>query len=314
MKSSSLYVDGIDVYDMYGMYIVQGGYNELIAYPPLKEVTKNDWQEEDGIEADLSSPVLNTREASIKFAVAGLDTGLFDFLETISDGAYHVFLFAEIGREYRLRLIKQPSLKALKILGMVTLRFADDFPLAGYTYKPPQSSITASDDYLIDGRNITDYGIRFLKGTFDNITQSPAVKPNMLRNIKSESGTYYDPARVTFRSKDVKLNCLMRAESLSELWQNYYALLHNIIQPNEHSLYVREMEREFFFCYRSCQVTEFCPKDRIWLQFVLTITFTRDFRISSENIVLLTENGIVVFTEDAENIVDLRPVKRNIKQ
>ncbi|MCC8036700.1 MAG: hypothetical protein LIP02_00965 [Bacteroidales bacterium] len=71
MKTGSLYVDGYDVYKQFGMYVVSGGWNELVAYPPLKTVNYNDWQEEDGIEADLSAPVLNTREVSIKFAISG---------------------------------------------------------------------------------------------------------------------------------------------------------------------------------------------------------------------------------------------------
>ena len=135
MKTGALYVDGYDVYKQFGMYVVEGGYNELVAFPPLKDVEKNDWQEEDGIEADLSAPVLNTREVSIKFAISGLYSSLFDFLDVLSDGAYHTFSCAEIGRVYRLRLTQQPNLKAIKILGQATLKFADDFPLDGYSYK-----------------------------------------------------------------------------------------------------------------------------------------------------------------------------------
>ena len=63
-----LFIDGNDAYLQYGAYGVSGGWNELVAYPPLKSVESNDWQEEDGVEADLSEPVLNTREVSVKFA------------------------------------------------------------------------------------------------------------------------------------------------------------------------------------------------------------------------------------------------------
>ena len=69
------------------------------------------------------------------------------------------------------------------------------------------------------------------------------------------------------------------------------------------------MEREFLFHYKSCQVTKFCPTDRIWLQFTLTVTFTQDFRIGEEDIVLASEDGIVVFTEDGTYAIELRPDK-----
>ena len=69
--SGKLYIDGYDVYKQYGVYVTDGGWNTLVAMPPLKDVEKNDWQDEDGIEADLSNPVLNTREVSITFGHFG---------------------------------------------------------------------------------------------------------------------------------------------------------------------------------------------------------------------------------------------------
>ena len=67
-----LFIDGNDAYLQYGVYVTSGGFNELVAFPPLKSVDSNDWQEEDGEEADLSAPVLNTREIQVKFAFGGL--------------------------------------------------------------------------------------------------------------------------------------------------------------------------------------------------------------------------------------------------
>ena len=67
-----LFIDGNDAYLQYGVYVTSGGFNELVAFPPLKSVDSNDWQEEDGVEADLSAPVLNTREIQVKFAFGGL--------------------------------------------------------------------------------------------------------------------------------------------------------------------------------------------------------------------------------------------------
>lgn len=307
MKTGSLYVDGYDVYKQFGMYVVSGGWNELVAYPPLKTVNYNDWQEEDGIEADLSAPVLNTREVSIKFAISGLYASLFDFLDILSDGAYHTFSCAEIGRVYKLRLTQQPNLKAIKLLGRATLKFADDFPLDGYTYLAPNSSVMYASDYLFDGLPFTSYGMRILKGSYDEIVKSAAVKTNLLRNIGTQAGATYDAKQVTYKSKDVKLYCLMRAETLDELWRNYDAFLYDLIRPYERQLWVDDLERDFLFHYKSCQVTKFVPTDRIWLQFTLTVTFTQDFRIGEEDIVLASEDGIVVFTEDNTYAIELRP-------
>ena len=55
-----LFIDGNDAYLQYGVYVTSGGFNELVAFSPLKSVDRKDWQEGDGGGADLSAPVLNT--------------------------------------------------------------------------------------------------------------------------------------------------------------------------------------------------------------------------------------------------------------
>lgn len=301
-----LYIDGNDAYTEYGVYVVKGGWNELIAYPPLKSVESNDWQEMDGIEADLSAPMLDTREIQLKVAFAGLDSRFFTLLELLSDEAYHVFECAYIKRTYRLRLVSQPNLAAAKVIGTATLKFADDFPLSGYTYKKPASNVEAYDDYTFDGVNFTTYGVRVLKGTLDEVMKTPTVKTNLLRNISTQAGALYDGKNVSYKSKDVKINCLMRADTLDELWRNYDALLYDLIRPNERKLWVDELGQEFLFYYKSCQVTEFYPTDKIWLQFTLTVTFTTVLRIGDGDVVLASEDKIIIFTQDDENAIDVQ--------
>ena len=63
-----LLIDGIDIYAVYGVCTIKGSYDNLVAFPPMKELDKNDWPEEDGQEFDLSNPALNTSEVSLEFA------------------------------------------------------------------------------------------------------------------------------------------------------------------------------------------------------------------------------------------------------
>lgn len=305
MMSGRLYIDGFDVYKQFGVYVPDGGWSSLIAFPPLKSYEQNDWAEEDGVEADLSAPVLNTREVSLTFAISGVFSRYNDFIELLSDGAYHVFDCAVIGRSYTLRLVSQSNREYAVTFGRETLRFADDFPFSGYTYKAPSSLMTANDDYLIDGVQTANYGLRVLQGSFAEVLKTAAVKQNMLRNIKTRTGAIYDAKNVIYKAKDVKLICLMRAETLTELWRNYDALLYNLIQPNERTLSVKELEQDFPFCYKSCQVSEFYPEGRIWLKFTLTLTFTRDFRINEDGTILVSEDGIPIVTEDGVYYIDL---------
>lgn len=301
------YIDGKDVYTEYGVYVQEEGYNELVAFPPLKSVTSNDWQEEDGIEPDLSEPTLNTKEFSFKIVLTGMYYRWGGLIEKLSDKAYHTFDFKEIGRSYRLRLVSNPNTDLAMTLGFITLKLADDFPLDGYNYVEPESGIETYGDYELDSRPFTDYGIRILEGTLDEIQKSPNVKTNLLRNINTQNGALYDGEKVAYKTKDVKVNCLLRADTLDEFWRNYNALLYDLVRPEQRTLYVDETGYEYPCYYKSCSVSEFYASEKIWLKFTLTLCFI-SFRLEDEEYVLATEAREIVITEDGEFAIDLRKI------
>ena len=293
---------------MPSIFVVKGGWNELVAMPPLKPVPYNEWQEEDGIEADLSAPRLNTREISLKIAVTELYNGYILFSELLSDGAYHEFECVEIGRKYRLRLVSMPSLSNIRDYGWVSIKFADDFPLKDYEYVDPQSSLPTNDDYCMDGKPLSDYGAIVLKGIVAEILKQPTVKTNLLRNTALNAGAIYDPKVVTYKSKDVKVKMLMRAETLPQLWRNYDALLYDMIQPDERTLDIIDLAESYPCYYKSCQVDNFFPTGKIWLEFTLTFAFIRDFRIGDEPL-LASEDAIWIVTEEENDFITLKPDK-----
>ena len=63
---NNLYIDGTDAFTRFGVFIAEGGHNEVVAFPAFKapEVSY-DWAEYDGIEVDLSDPKLDTKELEI---------------------------------------------------------------------------------------------------------------------------------------------------------------------------------------------------------------------------------------------------------
>ena len=301
MMTGRLYIDGKDVYTDFGLAVAMGGYNDLAAFPPLKTVKSNDWQEEDGIEADLSAPVLNTRDVSIKFIVwSSNKDGLGALIDLLSDKAYHTFYCATLRRKYRLRLVSHPNLEWALRLGFATLKFADDFPMDGYTYQPPVSGIAPYGDYSLDDKLLTDYGVRVLQGSLASIDKSPEVKRNLLRNINTHSGAIYDDARVTYKSKEVQIKCLMRAATIEEFWRNHDALLYDLVRPDERRLFVDARGVEYPCHYKSCKTDDFANDDgRVWWQFTLTLVFTHyrlkgkrpALRLVSEGALRLMSNG-----------------------
>lgn len=304
--TNRLLIDGNDVWLQYGVYIVQGGWNDLIAMPPMKDVESNDWHEYDGVEADLSAPVLNSREVSIKFAVSGVFSRFVAFMTMLSDGAYHDFNCVSIGRQYRLRLVSESSRNILRPLETTTLRFADDFPTRQLPQFEVQTRTAQNDiqpsvttppttDYYLDGRPLTAYGAKVLQGSLAEVVKKPQVKKNLYRNIKSVGGAIYDGRDVRYQTKDIKLNILFRASSLTELWHNYDALLFNMTRPYEHVLLVTTSEECFYCSYKSCTVAEFYPDGQPWLKIRLTLTVYS--RVTSDDI----EEALGIIPPDDES-------------
>lgn len=304
MMEGRFFIDGKDAYTEYGVYVEEGGYNELLKYPSLKPVETNDWQEEDGIEPDLIDTRLDVKEITLKIILSGRYYRWGGLIETLSDKAYHTFDFKEIGRSYRLRLVSNPNTELAARLGFVTLKLADDFPLDGYTYAEPESTVGTYGDYELDGRPFTDYGVRVLEGTLDEVEKSPDVKTNLLRNIQTLNGAIYDGENVTYKTKDVKVNCLMRAGTLQEFWRNYDALLYDLSKPEQRMLYVDETGYEYPCYYKSCSVSEFYASEKIWLKFTLTLCFI-SFRLEDDEFLLASEAREIITTEDGEYAIDL---------
>ena len=278
------FIDGKDIYTSFGAFVTEGGYADLVRFPSLKSVEYNDWHEEDGIEPDLSDPKLDTKEITITFAIRGGKGKTDDLIQLLSDKVSHLFDFREMGLSVNLRLASASAPTVAGHLRLLPLTFADDSPLEDYEYAEPHSSMPQINDYLIDGRRLSDYGVRLLQGTQASLESMPAVKQNLLRNVSGISGAIYDVnGKVTYKSRNVTLQCLMRAPSLTDFWRNRNALLYDLIRPDERVLSASMIGRDFKCFYQSMSVNEFIPVNDIWMKFTLTLTVTNDGALIRES-------------------------------
>ena len=265
--TGQLLIDNVDAYTSYGVHVERGGWNGLLSFPPLKEPEKNDWHEYDGLEVDLSSPVLNTREFQMQLATSKTG-GRSGFLSALGgSSAYHNL--TAFGRTFKVRLTQEPSVSPAGNLVKFTVKLADDFPMTidGTTYQSPNGSVAVGSSYTLDSRSLSEYGVSVLSGSQAELDKMPAVKPNQLVNIGSQAGAFYDDSTVRYSSKDVRISCLMRASSMSQLWRNHDALLYDLIRPNARSLNGHQCY------YKSMSVSEFFSEGNPWMRFALTLCF-----------------------------------------
>lgn len=302
-----LYIDGVDAFDRYGVFVAAGGYNGIASWAPLKKVECVDWPDEDGVEPDLTEPRLDGREFDVSFCtVDGDKTG--DLIEALSAGAYHVFDFRRIGCERRLRLVAHSASERVRRLEKFALRFADDFPLEGYAYADPVPVPAVwQRGYELDARPLSDHGIWVLDGSETELLKAPAVKKNLSVGGKGQSGTIYDDRQVFFQAKDVALKCLLTAPDKTVFWHNYQALLHDLVRPGERRLFVELTGGEYSCYYKSGQVSrcEVTARGGMWCEFTLTLTFTA-FRPEATQYLLASERGEWIITEDVQHAIDLK--------
>ncbi len=279
------YIDGKDAFTYYGVFVSQGGYNELISFPALKSLYSVDFPEENGEHVDLFAPVLNYHEVSMQFTTVD-KTKTDAFLALISTGVYHTYYFHEIGFSRSLRLVKNADRNAYTKSETFKLSLCEDHPMSGYVYSAPTGGgipIINGLDFSIDGISLLSYGCYALKS--DIKVQAP-VKKNLLVDIKSVGGAIYDGnGNVVLDKKDLSINCWSRFDTTAEMWVNLNALIYNLLKTTSktkdgitysdamRTIYSKEADKTYLCYYGSLTVTKFelLSKGRVWLEFTLKL-------------------------------------------
>lgn len=307
--TGELYIDNIDVYTQFGVWITEGGYDGLLSFPALQDPDKNIWPEEDGIEVDLSTPTLSGKEVSITFVASNPGIDVSEFITSVSQPGYRVVRIPSLNKEWKLRLLSQPNNVIYGDSGNQTvsfsLNFADDFPL-----RPVSSPVAGGSGiavppsaYSLDGTAFDRYGI-FVEAGRDSLLKSAAVKQNLTRKFKAMDGVLYDAGTLVFKEKDVTFKCCLIADSIDRFWQCYEAFFNDLIKPGERRLFV-DYTSEEYLCYykKSSDFKILSLSGKVVIEFNLTLVFTR-FRITDVDYLLATEDGALVITEDLENYID----------
>ena len=300
--TSIFYIDGDNARTKYSISIAENGYLGLVNYPSLKKFEINDWADENGLDPDLSNPLLKSREISINFLSTDI-AKTEEFFYKLTDKAYHTFRFEDLDLTLRMRLENQSSLNGLRELQVFTLKFkADDSPLLNYKHEQPTN--TKESGCSLDDLDFSAYELQILYGTEKEIRKLPAVKKNCTIESENISGVFYDDSLVLFSAKDVRMSLLMRVATIAEFWKNWKAFLHNLTQPEGRIIGYNGEEYPAY--YKSCLTKEFYINraGNVWWKFDLVMCFY-DFRLSTVNESLLaTEMGILLTTED-DYFIDL---------
>ena len=288
-----LFINSLDAYSTYGLYVANGGYRGLISAPELKDVPINNWPDEDGIEADLSDPALGSKEFVIDFYTSGSMTAIIDALKS---SVYHEFDFAEIGLVKTLRYLSCDGYREVGALKSLSIKFADDFPFEGYAYSLPQGEGVTG--FELDDIDLGVYEFRILQGTRDEIRKPAPVKKNLTVSYQKINGVSYDDDSVYYDAKETTLKLHLCGDT-TVFWSAYNALLYDLVRVGKRVLKHPDGLNDCF--YKGCQAVEFAVTgDEIWCKLDLSLIFTmQPIQIIY---ILLSEDGEAMITEEGQLI------------
>ena len=319
-----LFIDERDAFSEYGIFVEQYGYKALVQMPSFKKLDSTEWLEYDGAETDLTNPILDSRTFSIPFCITDI-AGASDLFELLSDGAYHIFDFVEMGKSYKLRLVTNPSISANIRLGRITLNFADDFPpvyptaetdldsLSEYNVILNQAPYAASPagfkqkGYELDDVDFSRFGVYVLDGTDRNIQKVPNVRENLKVSVADHAGVIYDDENVLYKTKDVAMKLFIYADNVAQFWERWYALFTVLLKPELRKLYNDNTLEEYNCYYKSCSVSrlDIRRNGKVWCEFSVSLTFP-DSRPDGNYCALATEDSEMVMTEPEEGLIVFR--------
>lgn len=276
-------IDGINALSTYGVFILKGGYAQLLNLPKFKNIEITDWLDSDGGEADLSSPVIDAKTFSIQFGFKELSM-LDSFYDKLSDNAVHSFNFTELGKTYQLRMTTTSSFSSLINSGTLTLSFVIDNP--AITTETPYgigyTRVTQRGNYL-DDIDLSRFGCWILDGTLQSFKKAPQTKENIVINSKYSAGQTYvgfshtnnDGQTVNtvndvyYKCKDVTLRMLINARNLTEFWRCYNALFYRLSRSGVREIKLSDMNTSYDCFYGGSQVSKFeiCKSGTIWCEF-----------------------------------------------
>lgn len=313
---NKLFIDGRDAFVEYGVFVEQYGYKQLIQFASFKKIDTTDWLEEDGIEADLLDPKLDTRTLQVQFCITNTRYAE-DLFNELSMGAYHLFEFRDIKKTYTLRLTQNDTFSSFVKLGKMTLTFADDFPAIPIgTYYALGKSDVKQRGFSIDGIDFSQFGAYVLEGTSDSIRKAANTKDNLKVSTKDNSGIIYDASTVNFKSKDVTMKVLINSSDIDVFWTRFNGLFATLLQSGTHNLYYSTLDKEYDCYYKSMSVAKFdiLRSGRVWCEFNVILNIVNYRPISQYALLAHEDLSLVeVLVNDAPTQIRIRP-KLNISR
>lgn len=269
MITGKMFIDDVDVKSTYGAYIVDGGYDDVPAFPALKSPERNEWFESNSVEVDLSDPCVESQKISFVFKMNGDMEDLQSFVDFIMSKRSHSVNMVDIGRTRPLRVI-DVSASSISSICTIRVNMSDDEPREGVFYIEPPV-VQRKTNLLIDGRDVSYYGC-VVTGSIDGLFPNVQMKENKLVDSEHIDGQIHSNSSGTYVEKDdLKIRLVMRSESTGDFWMKRDSMFFFLTKPGERTISWKGRESRVY--YKDCNSVDFDYFGRCWWEFELTFGY-----------------------------------------
>lgn len=297
-----LYIDGLDAYANYGMVVTGESLKALLQWPSYKasSIDTNNWHESDGIEANLSSPVLDGRQVRMQFGLMhnGLPSEAQVLLFDLTAAVYHTFNFQMLGKSYTFRLVGNPSFSQNEKFDTLSLTMAEDTVAVPTSTASLLQTFTPSG-YTIDDDDFAAYGVSVVQGTRDSFLAFASPKEALKRSISNTAGIIYDSSdTIKYTSKEVKVNLHLRTATVAAFWERWNLLWRDVLASNYRTVTGEGM---MFQCYYSkCAVSRFSllSDGGVWCDFSISFAVLAYNRGNEWTYLAWQDDAPVLFEDD----------------
>ena len=229
-------IDGTDIRTL-GMFILRNGSNDFLPFPTRREPDTNDWAEHDGLDVDLSECTFEAKKVSVQLYISAATEAVFNqqlnaFESLNNQIGYRQIFVKEFNRTFSLRFLgfgeythKGGLAKSGKKSGKLTVEYMMDDPVQMFTApQPPEGGVSPLTHVQLNGVDLSQHGI-IVKEIYSTGLRPASPKSTLERSFNHINGIWADVAIIRKKeSKQVTIDCVMSAGTLSEFYNNYNAL------------------------------------------------------------------------------------------
>lgn len=249
----------------FGGELLEGSLKNVLSFPAIKSLPKNDWAEYHGSEYDVSIIRFDKKEVTLHLLIA--ENQYNRFVQFISDENVKEYYFEALNLTFLFRFLGFSKVNYINGWFEIEVKLSEDNPNIPATGSVSLSA--HSQGILLNNKYLHTYGIALLEGSKEQIISLQNAKKTLEMANTTTNGVVSAPEKVFYEEKNATLKCFIR-QPISDFLKGYYSFFKEMISKKINTLDYQGITNDFI--YKSSKITDFYIDDgMVWAEFDLQI-------------------------------------------